>query len=124
MISLVRPSGWSKDSARPEAAHGNLETWTAIPFALASVNPHQSGYTNTPVIRIASPPFMPWLATAISKVKVTQHVVLGKNYVLESSFNLQTWNLAGSQFTADDEVITLEFDADVTGRFFRIRQVP
>jgi len=67
---------------------------------------------------------MHWLAMAISKVKVTQHVVLGKNYVLESSFNLQTWNLAGSQFTADDEVITLEFDADVTGRFFRIRQVP
>lgn len=82
------------------------------------------GYTNAPKVLIASPPFMPWLEIGVSKVKVTQHVVLGKNYVLESSTDLTNWSQVGTQFTAQDEVITQEFDVDVTGRFFRIRQVP
>lgn len=81
-----------------------------------------SGYTSTPTIRIASPPFMPWLEVSLKRVKVTQHVVLGKQYVLESSSDLQTWSQVGSHFIANDEVIPLEFDVDVTGRFFRIRQ--
>ena len=65
-----------------------------------------------------------FLEIAVSAVKVTLHVVLGRNYVLESSTNLQTWTQVGAPFTAQDEVITQEFEIDVTGRFFRIRQVP
>jgi hypothetical protein len=83
-----------------------------------------SGYTNTPAIMIASPPFMPWVEIAVSKVKVTQHVVLGRNYVFESSGDLKSWNQVGPQFTAEAEVITEEFNVDVTGRFFRVREVP
>jgi len=82
------------------------------------------GYTNAPRILIGSPLFEPWLEIAVSAVKVTLHVVLGRNYVLESSTNLQTWTQVGAPFTAQDEVITQEFEIDVTGRFFRIRQVP
>ena len=81
-------------------------------------------YTGDVKVVIASPPFMPWLDIAVSKVKVTQHVVLGKNYILESSTDLNTWNPLGPQFTAEDELITLEFDVDVVGRHFRIQQVP
>ena len=46
------------------------------------------------------------------------------NYVLESSFDLQTWTQVGDQFTADSETVTSEFDVLETGRFFRIREVP
>ena len=82
------------------------------------------GYTSTPMIAIASPPFVPTVSVAVSAVKVTQHVVLGRNYVLESSTDLVTWTATGPQFTAQAETIVNEFDVDVTGRFFRIRQVP
>ncbi len=82
-----------------------------------------SGYTSTPKIEIASPPFVPTLSIAVSKVKVTQNVVLGRNYVLESSRDMANWTAVGPSFTATSESITDEFDVDVTGRFFRIRQV-
>lgn len=83
-----------------------------------------SGYSSTSKVLIASPPFAPWLDLEVSKVKVTQHVVLGKNYLLESSTDMNQWNPMGPKFTAQDEVITQEFDVDVVGRYFRIRQVP
>jgi hypothetical protein len=57
-------------------------------------------------------------------VKVTQYVVLGRNYVLESSFDLTNWTAVGPPFTASSETLVNEFDVDVTGRFFRIREVP
>jgi ABC-type transport system substrate-binding protein len=34
-----------------------------------------------------------------------------------------TWHV-GAPFTAQDEVITQEFEIDATGRFFRIHEVP
>lgn len=82
-----------------------------------------SGYTSAPKIVIGSPPFVPTVSIAVSKVKVTQNVVLGRSYVLEASTNLDTWTATGPQFTADSEIIVNEFDVEVTGRFFRIRQV-
>ena len=82
-----------------------------------------SGYTNTPLILIESPPFVPKVAISISKVKVTQSVVLGRRYVLESSNDLITWAETGSPFTADSETIESEFDVSLTGRFFRLREV-
>ncbi|HNQ89967.1 MAG TPA: hypothetical protein PKM73_15205 [Verrucomicrobiota bacterium] len=81
-------------------------------------------YTDTPKVVIASPPMEPTVSIEVSKVKVTQNVTLGLNYQLESSFDLVTWTAAGSQFTATSETIVSEFDVDVTGRYFRIRQVP
>ncbi len=83
-----------------------------------------SGYTSTPRIEIASPPFVPTLSINVSKVKVTQNVVLGRNYVLESSTDMTNWTAVGPPFTATSESVTDEFDVDVTGRYFRIRQVP
>lgn len=83
-----------------------------------------SGYTDAPTIRIASPPFAPTVSIAVSRVNVTQHVVLGRNYVLESSSNLADWKVTGAQFTADSESIVTEFVVDVTGRFFRLRELP
>jgi hypothetical protein len=88
------------------------------------INPG-SGYTNAaPKILIASPPFVPTVDIGISKIKVTQHVVLGLNYVLEASSNLINWTATGPSFTATNETIVTEFDVDLTGRYFRIRQVP
>jgi hypothetical protein len=81
-------------------------------------------YTNAPQIVFASPPFVPTVAIAISKVKVTQHVQLGLNYVLESSSNLVDWVATGPPYTAQDEFVVNEFDVSPATRFFRIRQVP
>lgn len=81
------------------------------------------GYTSVPKIVIGSPPFVPTVSIAVSKVKVTQNVVLGRKYVLESSADLGSWTAAGPEFIAESESIVSEFDVEVTGRFFRIRQV-
>lgn len=89
-----------------------------------TVTSAEIGYTNAPKVLIASPPFVPWLSIAVGTVKVTQHVVLGRNYVFESSSDNQKWVQIGIPFTAQDEVITQEFDVDVTGRYFHIREVP
>ena len=83
-----------------------------------------SGYTNPPDILIGSPPFVPTVSIAVSRVNVTQHVVLGFNYVLESSPDLNNWTATGPQFTAQSEEITTEFVVNQTGQYFRIRQVP
>lgn len=82
------------------------------------------GYTNAPIVVIASPPFAPWLTIAVSQVAVTEHVVLGHNYVLESSPEMQNWTQVGTQFTAQSEVITQRLDVTANGGFFRLREVP
>lgn len=81
-------------------------------------------YTTTPRIVIASPPFVPSLAISVNRVRVVQNVVLGRNYVLESSHDTRTWDEAMPRFMATSESITNEFDVDVNGRFFRVREVP
>jgi hypothetical protein len=83
-----------------------------------------TGYTDTPLIRIASPPFTPWLEIGVSRVLVTLHVIMGRNYRLESSKDLLTWTAVGPDFMASDELIQINFDVQNTGRYFRIREVP
>lgn len=96
---------------------------TAINITAAGI-----GYTNAPTVLIASPPYVPRLEIGVPTVKVTvkvtEHVVLGTDYVLESSTDMQTWTQVGLQFTAQSEVITQEFVVDETARYFRLRQVP
>ena len=106
-------------TAAPAIASRGLTGRTGISTAVA-VAP------GNPKAAIASPPFVPWLSIEVSagRVKVTRHVVRGNSYVLESSTNLSTWTPIGSQFTAQEEVVTQEFDVDGTGRFFRIRHAP
>jgi hypothetical protein len=81
-------------------------------------------YTNPPKIVILSPPFVPTVGIRVSKVIVTQNVVVGREYVLESSFDLVSWTRTGPNFTATSEVVESEFDVNLTGRFFRVREVP
>ena len=82
------------------------------------------GHTTAPQIVIGSPPFVPTVSIPVRKVNVTETVVLGRHCVLESSADLVTWTATGPLFTAQAETIVNKFDVDVTGRFFRIRQVP
>ena len=83
-----------------------------------------SGYTNAPRILIESPPFVPMVSIAVSKVKVTQQVRVNHNYVLEASSGLSIWTPTGPAFTAEAESVVNEFDVDTVGRFFRLREVP
>jgi hypothetical protein len=82
------------------------------------------GYQTTPRLVIASPPFVPTLSITVNRVRVVQNVVLARKYVLESSRDGRSWNEAIPPFTATSESITNEFDTDLTGRFFRVREVP
>ena len=107
---------------------GNGATATAVleQGKVIAININNAGccYTNVPVIEIASPPFVPTLSIAVSKVKVTQQVVLGRRYVLESTTNMMTWSQVGAPFSATNETIVSELDVDLTGQYFRIREVP
>ena len=49
---------------------------------------------------------------------------VGPKLCAEIVFRLVNWRATGPQFTAGSETIVHEFDVDVTGRFFQIRQVP
>jgi len=83
-----------------------------------------SGYGDDTRMLVGSPPFMPTLEIAFSRVIVTIHVVLGKNYVLQSSLDLTNWAPVGPVFTAEEELLEQEFDVVETGRHFRIQEVP
>jgi len=82
------------------------------------------GYATPPRIVIASPPFVPTLDITVSRVKVAQHIVLGRRYQLQSSSNLVDWVAVAAPFTALSESIEDEFDVNATGGFFRIQEVP
>ena len=113
---LIQGGGGSGATATATVSNGGV-----VAIIIVSAG---SGYTNAPTIRIASPPFVPTVSIAVSRVKVTQNVVLGWRYVLEASTDLVNWAATGPEFTADSESIVSEFEVDVTGRFFRIRRVP
>ena len=83
-----------------------------------------SGYTNAPQIIIGSPPFVPTVSIAVSQVSVTQHVVLGLNYILQSSADLINWTNTGPEYTAQSEYVTTNFTVGQYGKFFRVVQVP
>ncbi len=91
--------------------------------SINTINPG-SGYTNLPAVLIGSQPFVLTLTINMSCVNVTQHVVLGLNYVLKSSPDLINWTAMEPQFTAQSDTITSEFVVSQTGQYFRIRQVP
>jgi hypothetical protein len=115
MVSIVGGGG-SNATAIATISDGRV---TAINIASAGCC-----YTNVPKIIIDSPPFAPSLSIIFSKVNVVQRVGVGQNYVLEYTTNLVNWIPAGPQFTAQSEIITNDFDLALTGRYFRIREVP
>lgn len=81
-------------------------------------------YSNETLIIIAAPPSAPKLDIGVSKVLVTASVVLGRKYLLESSFDLKTWNSNWLPFIAENNSVSIEFDVNVTGRYFRIQEIP
>jgi hypothetical protein len=115
---LVRIVGGGGNGATAEAI---VENGMLTGIRMVSAG---SGYTTIPRVLIASPPFAPRLDIEVSKVKVTQYVVLGKNYVLEASADMTTWTQVGAPFKAEEEIIVQEFDIAEVGRFFRIHEVP
>jgi hypothetical protein len=113
---LIQGGGGSGATATATIANGVV---TAINIVTTG-----SGYTNAPQILIASPPFVPTVAINVSAVKVTQHLMIGVHYLLQSSSNLVNWAAVGSTFTATNEYMVNEFEINQTGLYFRIQQMP
>lgn len=80
-------------------------------------------YTSAPRILIASPPFLPTLEIGVGKLKITQNVVLGRTYLLESSMDAIAWFPVGEAFAAESERIETLVDAEGDRKLFRIRQI-
>jgi len=115
-LVLIQGGGGSGATARAVITDGRV---TSIVITDAGI-----GYENPPRIVIASPPFVPTVSISVSQVKVVQNVVLGRNYVLESSQDATSWSQALPPYTATSESITNVFDTELTGRFFRVRETP
>lgn len=80
-------------------------------------------YTNEPRLIISSPPFPTSVSIKVSKYAITQHVMVGRTYVLEGTSDLMNWMAIGSQFTAQTEDVIAEVDATLNYHFFRSREV-
>ncbi len=115
-VVMIEGGGGSGATARAEITDGRV---TKIIMTDAGFD-----YETLPRFVIASPPFVPTVSIRVNRVEVVQNVVLGRNYVLESSQNAVSWTPALPPFTATSESITNEFDTDLTGRFFRVREIP
>lgn len=87
------------------------------------VNPG-SGFTAAPRILIGSPPFVPTLGIAVSRVRLALNVVLGSRYVVEGTGDFSAWMAVGDPFIAEDEEIILDLEVQEFGQHFRIRQLP
>ncbi len=115
-LVLIQGGGGSGAAATAAVVGGQVTSITIVNSGCC--------YTNSPRIVIAAPPFVPKLTISVSRVRVSQSVALGRRYVLDSSTNLINWNVTGPSFTAESEMIDREFDVGLTGRFFRLREVP
>jgi hypothetical protein len=113
---LIQGGGGSGAMARAVISNGGV---TAVQIIDAGF-----GYTSLPRIVIGSPPFVPSVNISVSKINVTQNVVLGWKYVLENSTNAVDWTPAGPPFVAESESIVSEFGVDSVGKFFRLRVAP
>ncbi|MSU34759.1 MAG: hypothetical protein EXS36_06530 [Pedosphaera sp.] len=90
---------------------------TAI-IALTATVQAQSVLTIQPSVATEIP-----IGVVVSRVNVNQRVMLGRNYVLESSADLTNWAATGPAFTARSENSTTEFVVGQIRRFFRLRQI-
>ena len=115
-VIQIQGGGGSGATARAEITDGRV---TRIIMTDAGFD-----YETLPRFVIASPPFVPTVSISVSKVKVVQNVVLGRKYVLEASQDALSWSQALPPFNATSESITNEFDTDLTGRYFRVRETP
>ncbi len=82
------------------------------------------GYTSTPIVLIASPGKLPGLTIRTTRVALDLSLVLGHRYQLYSSSGLADWSPLGSDFVAEDEAVTREFETGVGGRYFRVVELP
>jgi hypothetical protein len=82
-----------------------------------------SGFTSTPTVVVASPPFSPRVDVEVSRVRLTLHVVLGFKYRVEGAQDLREWVQVGDVFEAEAEMLTRDFDVTEAGRYFRLIEV-
>lgn len=80
-------------------------------------------YTNEPQIIISSPPFPATVSIRVSRVIVTQHVMIGRTYVLEGTSDLVNWTPVAPQYVAQSEAVETEVSLSLY-QFFRTRQLP
>lgn len=106
------------------SAVASIESGTVT--ALRVLNPG-SGYNSIPAV-LADSPSDPIGApvAAVSRptrIAVDLHLVLGKQYLLESSSDLRNWKQAAGLFLADEALLSQEFTVEELTQFFRLNVI-
>jgi hypothetical protein len=81
-----------------------------------------SGYDDSTHLNIGPPHKLPTLSIKVQTVRLTFSVWQGSHYRVQASKDLKTWSTV-SDFIADADTVTNDFDVGETGRFFTISEV-
>lgn len=86
-----------------------------------------SGYSNEATLLIGGPVNNSSLGIGVFKqngeVKVKTHLALGMTYQLWSSTDCINWEQVGEPFTAEEEEIDILFQAEKSGKFFKLQEI-
>jgi hypothetical protein len=81
-----------------------------------------SGYDASTRVNIAPPSKLPTLSIRVQTVRLTFSVWRGNHYRVQASPDLKSWTTV-SDFIADADTVTKDFEVTETGRFFTISEV-
>jgi hypothetical protein len=79
---------------------------------------------DTMALTAETPPYLPRVSIAISRINVVMEVVPGYKYQLETSNDLIHFTAVGTPFVADKSSVTQEFPVTEVGQYFRMQEVP
>ena len=105
---------------RGAAAHAVVQDGVILAI---EIDASGTGYTVTPRIAIASPPFTPEIRIQVQTVRVDMRLILGERYRLETSKDLSTWVPVGQVFSPDEELFSRSFNVQEFGQFFRVLRI-
>ncbi|MDD4406308.1 MAG: leucine-rich repeat protein [Parabacteroides sp.] len=86
-----------------------------------------SGYSEGATLLIGGPKNNSSLGIGVSKqngeVKVKTHLALGMKYQLWSSTDCVNWEQVGEPFTAEEEELDILFQAEKSGKYFKLQEI-
>lgn len=135
LVGLTLESGGSGYTASPQVSFigggGTGASATAVVsngvVVGLNITSTGKGYTTPPIVRIDPPSSATLPPSALSitvqSVRVSELVVVGRAYALESSTDLDNWSQIGEPWAATSPTMTVDIDVNGTATYFRLRDV-